>query len=255
MIEKNNNKIKSVDDWEIYAGPKDKIHWKDHRSAKESAKAWFRDDIAKLPIEIKAIIESSKYFDLITVDEVEPEALLRFDKFSGPCNIDVLVKASDKHGHFIVGIEAKADEPFSLYVKDIFTDALESKIETPNTKKIIRIEQLAQSLYSNKKDTESKIGELRYQLLTGLAGTIAEANKNNIDRAIFLIHEFITPLTTSEKRNLNQLNLNQFINRLSNGEIDRIEEGVLYGPIEIPGVPLFEKIPSIFIGKVSVIIN
>lgn len=237
------------------AGPKDIIHWKDHRSAKESAKSWFRDDIAKLPIEIESIIENNGNFDLITVNEVKPEALLHFDKFSGPCNMDVLVKATDKYGDFIIGIEAKADEPFSHYVKDVLSDALESKIDTPNTNKIIRIEQLTQSLFSKRRKKESKIGELRYQLLTGLAGTIAEANRHNIDRAVFLIHEFISHLTKSDKRNLNQLDLNQFIKRLTGGEIDRIEKGFLYGPIEIPGVPLFGKIPNIFIRKVSVTIN
>jgi len=251
MIKKNGETINSVKEWSQLAGPKKDIHWKDYRSAKEVAKAWFREEVAKIPTEIKTIIENSEDFDLITIEEVEPEALLYFDKFSGPSNIDVLVKGSDKHGDFIIGIEAKADESFSLFVKDIFSDALESKIETPNTKKIIRVEQLAQSLFSKRKGNGKKIGELRYQLLTGLAGTIAYANKSNIERAVFLIHEFNTPCTKNEKHQQNQLDLDNFVNRLTDGRIERVESSKLYGPIKISGKPLFDKLPDIYIGKVS----
>jgi hypothetical protein len=250
MIEKNGKSINSVEDWRQLAGPKEKIHWKDHRSAKESAKAWFRDGKAKLPSEIETIIEKSENFDLITIEMVEPEALLHFDEFSGPSNMDVLVKGNDRHGNFIIGIEAKADESFSLFVKDIFSDAMETKIETPNTKKIIRIEQLAQSFFSKRNQNGKKIGELRYQLLTGLAGTIAYANRNNINRAVFLIHEFNTPRTVTENHKQNQIDLNNFINRLTNGEIKYFDVDILYGPLKIPGKPLFDKIPDIYIGKV-----
>lgn len=255
MIKKNGHQINSVEEWGKYAGPKEDIQWKNHRSAKESAKAWFRDGIPKIPTEIKNLIENSNDFGAIKVKEVEPESLLRFDMFSGPSNMDVLVKANDKHGEFLVGIEAKADETFSSYVKDVFTNALETKFDSVNSKKVLRIEQLSQALFTKRKVSQTKIGELRYQLLTGLAGTIGEAINNGLDRAVFLIHEFVTPLTTRKKRNLNHQDLNQFIYRLTQGKFQEIENGELLGPIEIPGTPLFKTVPNLYVGKVSVEVN
>jgi len=250
MIKKNGESINSVKEWGQLAGPKDEIHWKDYRSAKETAEAWFENDKPSVPVEIKQAFEKSNHFTDLNVTKVEPEALLKFDRFSGPSNMDVLVNTKDDKGEFVIGIEAKADEPFSEYVKDKFTEALEAKFKSPNTKRIKRIEQLSTALFGNRKNRAPKVGELRYQLLTGLAGTVAKAVDEKCNRAVFLIHEFNTPLTTKENRKENQNDLNNFIHRLTNGEIKSVETGVLYGPINLPGEPLFKNPPDVFIGKV-----
>lgn len=255
MIKKNGKVINTVEEWGKLAGPKDSIQWKDHRSAKESAKAWIENNKPVIPVEIKKIFENSDHFSGLNVIEVEPEAQLKFDSFSGPSNMDVLVHAQDKKGKFVIGIEAKADEPFSEYLKDKFTEALEVKFESPNSKRVIRIEQLSLALFTKRVDKTPKIGELRFQLLSGLAGTVAAARENNCDRAVFLIHEFNTPLTTDEKHEQNRIDFNNFIERLSNGEIKKIESGKIYGPFKIPGKPLFDNPPEIFIGKANRIIT
>lgn len=255
MIEKNGKTINSVEEWGIVAGPKEKVHWKDHRSAKEAAKAWFLNDKPSVPAELIQIFENSGHFNDLNVVKVEPEALLNFDSFSGPSNMDLLAHAKDGKGEFVIGIEAKADEPFSECVKDKFVVALEAKFDSPNSKRIKRIEQLSLALFSKKRNNSPRVGELRYQLLTGLAGTIAEAVNKNLDRAVFLIHEFNTPLTTSEKHEQNQIDLNNFMHRLSNGEIKKVDAGKLYGPFKIPGKPLFDDIPDIYVGKISRIIK
>lgn len=255
MIKKKGVEIKSVDEWGEHAGPKEAIHWKKDRSAMESAKAWFTDNVAQTPEEIVFAISGHANFGHFSVTEVEPEALLKFDSFQGPSNMDVLVQAEDEYGKFIIGIEAKADEPFSDYIIDKLSKAMEEKIKTPNSKQLIRIEQLARSLFSKRSSEQPKVATLRYQLLTGLAGTIAEANRLKYDRAIFLIHEFNTPLTSKDKHALNQKDLNAFIYRLSNGEIKEVETGKLYGPISIPGVPLFDEIPDIYISKAKRIVE
>lgn len=251
MIKKNNKPINSVKEWGIIAPPKEKVHWKDHRSAKEASKSWFENDKPAIPKELKQAFENSDHFTDLNVQEVEPEALLKFDKFSGPSNMDVLVHAKDDKGEFTIGIEAKADEPFSEYVKDKFSDALEVKFESPNTNRITRIEQLALALFSKKSGNSKKIGELRYQLLSGLAGTVAKAVSNKQSRAVFLVHEFDTPLTTNEKHEQNQTDLNNFVQRLSDGMIKVVQSGILHGPIRIPGKPLFDDTPDIFIGKIT----
>ena len=251
MIKKNNVEITSIEDWEKLAGPKDAKQWKEFRSAMESAKSWFTNQVAQTPVEIVSAISGHADFESFEVTEVEPEALLSFDSFSGPSNMDVLVKAKDERGKFIIGIEVKADEPFSDYIMDKFSEALEAKIETPNSKRLDRIELLVRTFFTKKTGRAPKVATLRYQLMTGLAGTIAEAIRQKCDRAIFLIHEFDTSLTTKDKHELNKQDLDSFMYRLTEGKIKNIENGLLYGPIEIPGNPLFETTPDIYIGKVK----
>ncbi len=253
MIKKKDKKIISVNDWAKFAGPKDKVQWKEYRSAMESAIAWFRSGKAKLPTEIEELLKNHSSFGPVKINEVEPEALLRFDSYSGPSNMDVLVKAEDEKGNFIIGIEAKADETFSEYlVGEKFSSALEERVKNSNSRQIERIIHLSEALFSTKNKVTPKISDLRYQLLTGLAGTICKTIEEGCSRGIFLIHEFNTPLTTEENHIKNARDLNAFINRLTAGRIKELSNGNLIGPIKFPGLPLFDSKPDIYIGKITV---
>jgi hypothetical protein len=54
------NKITNVDEWVTYAPPaQGKRHWVDGRSAKELAKAWFRNDNLAIPQELHYLLESN----------------------------------------------------------------------------------------------------------------------------------------------------------------------------------------------------
>ncbi len=66
---------------------------------------------------------------------------------------------------------------------------------------------------------------------------------------MLLVQEFVTKLTEPEKCAANARDLNRFIARLSGGHVTRVESGHLYGPLRVPGVPLFEEPPELFIGK------
>ncbi len=93
------------------------------------------------------------------------------------------------------------------------------------------------------------LGDLRYQLLTGVAGAIAFASEVGANRAAFLVHEFITDRTDDEKHRTNTQDLDNFVLRLSRGLIPSVPSGVLLGPFRIPGLPLFRSAPPLFLGK------
>ena len=59
-LHKDGNEINSVEDWFSYAPPKgNERHWVDGRSAKELAKAFFRDGyMAKIPAELLRIFNA-----------------------------------------------------------------------------------------------------------------------------------------------------------------------------------------------------
>ncbi|MEX1269484.1 MAG: hypothetical protein WEA56_10810 [Balneolaceae bacterium] len=250
MIRKKKEDLDILDlaTWEKSAGPVKKKQWKKHRSAKEVAKAWLNGNNPDIPVEIKSVIEGHEDFSDITSWIAEPEYKSHFDSYDGPANLDMIVEPVDGNGKYLIGIEAKADETFGVYIKDKFTGALEIFIDNPNSRQIDRIKALAGSLF--KKNTSlPKVTDLRYQLLTGLAGTLSEAINQKVTRCIFLIHEFNTPSTKKNKRDQNQADLNDFVYRLSNGEYKIVEEGKLYGPILLHGKPLFSKAPPLYIGK------
>lgn len=103
-------------------------------------------DRDRVPSEIQSILTGHRDFGPLGGWQAEPEVRLRFDDFQGePRNTDLLV--CPQHGQFIIGIEAKADEPFADIVAETFTAALERKLENTNSNGIRRVEQLAGALF------------------------------------------------------------------------------------------------------------
>jgi hypothetical protein len=93
------------------------------------------------------------------------------------------------------------------------------------------------------------LGDLRYQLLTAVAGTLAYAVSINAQRAVFVVHEFITSETDDANHRINEIDLDNFVARLSAGRIAFLADRVLIGPIHVPGKPLFPNPPPLYIGK------
>src|SRR5262249_38430591 len=62
---------------------------------------------------------------------------------------------------------------------------------------------------------------LGYQLIAGLAGTLADAKCDGADHAVFLIHEFETVATEPQKHANNRHVLEDFLTRLYRGEPER----------------------------------
>lgn len=248
-IEKNGTKIQTVDDWKQSAPPKSgDEHWTDGRSAKECARAWV-EALPEAPREVMDLLAGSGRFPEFVLETAEPEALLHFDNYAGPRNADIAVWACDKDGPIAITVEAKADESFDLPVGEVFSDSLETRMEKPSSNRIWRIVSLAETLFGSRGRGGPKIVDLRYQLLTAAAGTLAHAQTTNATRAVLLIHEFVSTATSQRKLDQNSVDLNAFVERLSAGATKRVSPGELYGPYRIGGTPLFPDPPELFIGK------
>ena len=197
VIEKNGQRLSTLEEWEKDAAPKRKVHWKDGRSAKESAQSWLAA-VPSIPSEIAKTLRS--HHDIGTFRDwcAEPEAKVRFDKFRGePANVDVLLVGRDKTGPIVVAVEAKADELFGQTVNETLSAARLRLENKPQSKGVERIEQLCEMLFGAKPN-QTEILELRYQLLTLTAAAMAEAERQSAKRAVVMIHEFKTPLTTKK---------------------------------------------------------
>jgi hypothetical protein len=87
------------------------------------------------------------------------------------------------------------------------------------------------------------------QLLTGVAGALAFAVEVGAKRAAFVVHEFTTRLTDDAKHRANAADLDAFVTRLSAGRVSHVPSGTLLGPFAIPGAPLFDRAPALYVGK------
>lgn len=251
-IAKSGHRIESLEDWERYAGPKKPTQWKDGRSAKEIARAWLSAQ-GSLPAEVTAAIASNPSFGLISCWEAEPEALQPFDKFRGePRNCDLAIYANDQYGPFLIAVEAKADEPFGDTVGKVLAAAVKTLAQNPCSNGVARVEQLLIALIGHGLHKEPSLGSLRYQLLTATAGALSAAKRAKIKRAVVFVHEFVTDVTTDEKHAINAADLSNFVSRLSNGSMQAVESGCVYGPFVVPpGAPLVPCGVELFIGKAT----
>jgi hypothetical protein len=78
---------------------------------------------------------------------------------------------------------------------------------------------------------------------------LAKAAEERASRAVLLVHQFDTYLTKPELRARNDCDLVRFLTRLGLEDPERVLEGELVGPINVPGGGKFRNPPPLFVGK------
>ena len=251
MINKGGKPICDLETWRRLAGPKKPEHWKDGRSAKESARAWLERNPDCVPTEIDQAFRAHPDFGRILPGwSAEPEARVTFDSFGGePSNLDVLLTAEDEKGPLVIAVEAKADETFGKTVEDTLQEACKRKAKNPQSRGVDRLEQLAAAILGVPTNRLPEVGKLRYQLLTASAAALAEAQRQSACRAVVIIHEFVTGQTSDQKHLDNTKDLDAFVHQVSKGVVKTVAEGTVRGPFELPGDPLIHSPIRFYIGK------
>ena len=190
-ISKNNNIITTVEEWYQFAPPKAKgKHWKDGRSAKSLAQFMTDKNQVKKLEDILVELE----YNTKGVISCTPEANTVLPCKGNGRNHDLLMIGED----FVVGIEAKVSEPFG---EEISTELIEA-----SDNKKGRIDKLANELFGCKINEVKDGLELRYQLLTGVYGTLREAKKNKKSKALFLVIVFTDGITREDENAVNRNN-------------------------------------------------
>ena len=190
-ISKNNNIITTVEEWYQFAPPKAKgKHWKDGRSAKSLAQFMTDKNQVKKLEDILVELE----YDTNGVISCTPEANTVLPCKGNGRNHDLLMIGED----FVVGIEAKVSESFG---EEISTELIEASDNKKN-----RIDTLANKLFGCKINEVKDGLELKYQLLTGVYGTLLEAENNKKSKALFLVVVFTDGLTSEDENAVNRNN-------------------------------------------------
>ena len=239
--------IRNVADW---PRPKAEYHWKAGRSAYELAEAWCGADAVAMPSDIRDVLESSEQTRSFMPDCGWPEHQIAFDTHGGePRNADLALIGAANGRKVAITIEAKADEPYGDTVGATLAAAMERAIENDRSRGVRRVEDLAKALFRKRKGQQANVTELRYQLLTAVAGTIAFARQHEADVAVLLIHEFVTTETKELNHRKNNDDYRTFLERL--GDSAGAAKGILEGPFLVPGGSLFPGGASLLIGKVT----
>ena len=186
--------ISSISDWSTVQDPK---HWVRGRSAYSLAEFILnRDGVRLLSRAISAVLGESVEFH-----KAIPEHKVKFDQHRNPRAHDLGIYGETESGKSLfVGVEAKVDEPFGMYVSEEWRRA-----DTPSKRN--RISQLCDRFQDAPGICE--YDEVKYQLMTAAAGTVDAG----ADVSILYIAVFATDDYDEEKGDANFQDYQTFLTR------------------------------------------
>ena len=116
----------------------------------------------------------------------------KFDSYRGnPSNLDLAVWGrAGATATLFLGVEAKVDEPFNNEtVCERYRSAVQEQRRNPRSKAVNRVSDLVQVYFADSaQPCDSRLSDIRYQLLTGTAGTVA----TEADESVFYVSVFKT---------------------------------------------------------------
>jgi hypothetical protein len=240
--------IESVADWLLKAPPRGgEKQWRDGRSAKELAAAWFRAGTAAPPRELAELLDTVQATRALRLTSAVAEKVTRLDDFDpGHRNHDLVLVGEGVAGRVVVAIEAKADESFGATVAEALAAARRRTRETGKSSNLpARVAELCGAVLGCAADVAEA---LRYQLIYGIAGTLIEAKLHRAAAAVFLIHEFRSAWTHDAKHVENRNDLCDFVGRL--GMDLPIGDSILTGPIAVRGGSRVPADIPLYVGKI-----
>ena len=235
-------------DWRQWTRPKRDYHWRAGRSAMELARAWFVSPVPRCPQEVQELLASHESTSTLTLLKAVPEHVTSLPERGEGRNHDLLILARGETGNVLLSVEAKVDEAFGETTIGPYWSS--AKQSTSPTKVPQRIEALLSMCFgSDAKPDSSPWKELRYQLLTAVAGAAIEATRHKADIAVVIVHEFRTENLNIENLAANSEALKAFIDQFVPGSPGEITPGRLYGPVTLPAGEHLKQDVKILIGK------
>jgi len=195
--------------WERLAPPAAPHHWVEGRSAYEVARDWIDGDAGA---RLTALLKLRPELFGIELQRAIVEKRTRFDEIrGGPRHHDLLLTGVTDAGPLVVGVEGKADETFDLPLEEFVKSA---QARTARTRAPVRLDRLTLAFFGKKWDEDAGVASLRYQLISALAGTLADAKAEGATQAVLMVHEFVTDQTDDALHARNAADLDAFVDRL-----------------------------------------
>jgi hypothetical protein len=179
----------------------------------------------------------------LEIRDVTVEAQIAFDEFpGGKRNHDLLIHGTCDSGPVVIGLEAKADESYGETIATYRDKTRAVRASGRSTNAPERLSGLLTDIGLISLDTHTTFGDLRYQLFSGVAGTLAAVSEPG-ELAVFFVHEFATPETTPAKRAKNHLDLSRFLGDVFGAPALNVNPWLI-GPLGVPAerwtrIPLY----------------
>lgn len=240
-------------DWQDWEAPKEDYQWKAGRSAMELARAWFTSPAPIVPKELRDLLASHSLTMGVRIEEGYPELMTPLPERGEGRNHDLVLRGKSGGTRTTICVEAKVDEPFGdQSVEDYWTVARKKRerADLRPTRAPERIEALLRLVFGvGASPDRAPWGNLRYQLLSAIAGTVLQAVHDESFFAIFVVHEFHTLEMNQELAERNRSDYEHAVRTLIGNFNLEVEAGRLYGPIRIHPEPIGKKDVELFIGK------
>jgi hypothetical protein len=213
----------------------------------ELARTWFTSAEPVCPPEIKALLATHSTTSRLREFRGRPEHVTGLSQSGGGRNHDLLLESTGSDGlPVILSIEAKVDETFGprvgMYWKRKQAD---KKSGLP-----FRIEWLLRMLFGPEAHpAEKPWTDLRYQLLTAVAGLAVEAANASAYIGVLVIHELHTSEANEKRLAQNAADLSAFmaVSGLEHANEDSAQR--LFGPIKVSGVGSQDREVQILLGR------
>ena len=169
IVDYHGREISTLEEWERHFNSSK--HWKKGRSAYSLADFILnRNGSVFLASRVSSVLSERVAFEWST-----PEYKAKFDRYPNPSQLDLGIFGSIGSGSSLfVGVEAKVDEPFGSTVDVTYQKALEKQQRKKHSKAPERVEELLSKYFSESAPpNDSRFADIRYQLLTASAGTVA----------------------------------------------------------------------------------
>ena len=235
FVNRDGQEIRSLEEWRVLGKPAGSDHWRPGRSACELATDWIECDAASRVVELLAACDELSGATLV---EGIAEKKTQFDDNPrGPRNHDLLVRGSCDRGVLVVGVEGKADEPFDDPLWRWRSKALARSIKSAAPQ---RLDALTKMFFGTTIDQDQgwpALGCIGYQLISALAGTLADAKREQAAIAVLLVQEFVTSQTHDSKHEVNSHVLDAFASRLGRtaANVRRTSDGWITSPVVVRG--------------------
>lgn len=212
----------------------------------ELACAWFIGATPQCPPEMQYLLATEPVLAEIVFREGYPEFVTSLPVRGEGRNHDLLLRGSADGREVLICVEAKADEEFGEIVGDYWT---QMKNSSKRTRVPERIEKLLRTVFGpNARPDVGPWCDLSYQLLTGVSGTVIQAEKDEIATAVFIVHEFQTPSVQVKKLTVNAAAYARLVACLFSIPAEDVMSGVMY-PTRATGEAIELRGVRLFVGK------
>jgi len=136
------------------------------------------------PVELMGALRHQPELHGLRLTRLVVEAQSSVDEFSGPRNHDLVARG-----------ELPGGESFGATVKQQTAAAARAKSVAEKAGKTSNAPERLKGLlerFVNYPTSEPRVQNMRYQLLTALAGTLSEAEERGAQHAVLMVHEFLT---------------------------------------------------------------